>query len=105
MFPQIRRLMKHSAVYGVGHVLTRAVSFLLLPYLTHSLTPEQYGAVTLLYTFIAITLVLYIYGFDVTFIRYYVLETDRERRKDIFSTIFWISLLSSGVFSLLKAPA
>lgn len=101
MFPQIRRLLKHSAVYGMGHILTRAVSFILLPYLTHSLKPEEYGAVSLLYTFIAIALVLYVYGFDITFLRYYILETEDDRRKDIFSTIFWASLFTSGFFTLL----
>lgn len=101
MFPQIRRLLKHSAVYGIGHIMARAVSFLLLPYLTHSLTPGEYGAVTLLYTFIAFALVLYVYGFDITFLRYYILETDPERRKEIFGTIFFASLITSGLFSLL----
>jgi len=100
MFSQIRRLLKHSAVYGMGHILNRAVSFLLLPYLTHSLTPDQYGAVTLLYMFIAISLVLYVYGFDITFLRYYILETNEDRRKEIFSTIFWASLLTSVAFTL-----
>jgi O-antigen/teichoic acid export membrane protein len=101
MFSQIRRLLKHSAVYGVGHVLTRAVSFLLLPYITHTFTPQQYGAITLIYTFIAIAMVLYIYGFDVTFLRYYVMEKDEERRKNIFSTIFWTALVTSGVVTLI----
>ncbi len=103
MFQQIRRLLKHSAVYGMGHVLTRMVSFILLPYLTHVLTPEEYGAVALLYTFIAIALVLYTYGFDITFLRYYILESDEAKKRDIFCTIFWVALLSSTVFSILIA--
>ncbi|TKJ41577.1 hypothetical protein CEE37_03150 [candidate division LCP-89 bacterium B3_LCP] len=101
MFAQIRRLLKHSAVYGIGHVLTRVVSFLLLPYLTHAFTPDQYGAITLLYTFIAIALVFYIYGFDVTFLRFYIMEEDDDRRKAIFSTIFWTSLVTSGLVTLI----
>ncbi len=103
MFQQIRRLMRHSAVYGMGHILTRTVSFILLPYLTHSLTPQEYGAVTLLYTFIAIALVLYAYGFDITFLRYYILETDDQKRRGIFSTIFWATALTSTLFSVLVA--
>ncbi|MCX6639796.1 MAG: oligosaccharide flippase family protein [bacterium] len=100
MFFQIRRLLKHSAVYGLGHVLTRMVSFLLLPYLTHYMAPEQYGALTLIYTFIALALVIYGYGFDMTFLRYYILETDPQRRRDIFGTVFWVSLGTSVLFSL-----
>jgi len=103
MFAQIRRLLRHSAVYGLGHILTRMVSFILLPYLTHSLNPEDYGAVTLLYTFIALALVLYAYGFDVTFMRYYILEEDSRERKKIFSTIFWSAAITSTIFSIVIA--
>lgn len=101
MFSQILRLLKHSAVYGMGHVLTRVVSFLLLPYLTHTFTPQEYGAITLIYTFIALALVLYIYGFDVTFLRYYIMEKDEDRRKSVFSTIFWTALATSGIVTFL----
>jgi O-antigen/teichoic acid export membrane protein len=103
MFQQIRRLIRHSAVYGMGHILTRTVSFILLPYLTHSLTPQEYGAVTLLYTFIAIALVLYAYGFDITFLRFYILETDDQKRRSIFSTIFWAAAVTSMLFSAMIA--
>lgn len=101
MFSQIFRLLKHSAVYGMGHVLTRAVSFLLLPYLTHTLTPDEYGAVVLLYTYIALMFILYVYGFDVTFLRFYIMEKDEGRRKEVFSTIFWVSLATSALFSVI----
>lgn len=100
MFSLIRRLLKHSAVYGIGHVLSRVVSFLLLPYLTHTLTPEEYGGVMLLYTFIAVALAFYVYGFDISFLRYYILQKDPEKRKEIFGTIFLISLATSGLFSI-----
>jgi O-antigen/teichoic acid export membrane protein len=97
MFASIRRLLKHSAVYGMGHVLSRAVSFLLTPFLTHTITPEQYGAYTLLYAFSSIALVVFIYGADIAFLRFYIPEKDPERRQDIFSTVLWSSLITSGV--------
>lgn len=101
MFTLIRRLLRHSAVYGLGHVLSRVVSFILLPYLTHALTPDQYGAVTLLYTFISIVLVLYVYGADIAFLRFYILEKDETRQKQIFGTVFWASAATSVLFSIL----
>jgi O-antigen/teichoic acid export membrane protein len=103
MFPQIRRLLKHSAVYGLGHVVSRVVSFILLPFLTHSITPEQYGAMTLLYTFTSIALVVFIYGADIAFLRFYIPEKDPQKRKEIFGTVFWSSLLTTGVFSVIIA--
>jgi len=101
MFALIRRLLKHSAVYGLGHVLSRVVSFLLLPYLTHTLTPDQYGAVTLLYTFISIVLVFYVYGSDIAYLRFYILEKDAQKQKQIFGTIFWATAITSGILSIL----
>ncbi|RJP79646.1 MAG: hypothetical protein C4524_04960 [Candidatus Zixiibacteriota bacterium] len=101
MFFHIRRLLKHSVVYGLGHVISRVVSFVLLPFLTHSLNPEQYGVMTLLYTFISIVQVVYIYGADIAFLRYYIPEKDEEKRMGIFSTVLWATLAGSVLLSLI----
>lgn len=101
MFAHIRRLLKHSAVYGLGHVISRVVSFILTPFLTHSITPEQYGAYTLLYAFTSIALVVFIYGADIAFLRFYIPEKDENKRVEIYSTVFWSSLITSGVFFVL----
>jgi O-antigen/teichoic acid export membrane protein len=41
------RLGRHSLVYGVGILLTKAVSFLMLPIYTRFLTPSDYGILEL----------------------------------------------------------
>jgi O-antigen/teichoic acid export membrane protein len=43
-----RDILKHSAVYGVGQILARLASFLLLPLYTSYLTPVDYGAIAIL---------------------------------------------------------
>jgi len=43
-----RELMKHSAVYWIGHVLSRVASILLLPLYTSYLTPADYGNMSIL---------------------------------------------------------
>lgn len=43
-----RDLFKHSAVYGLGQVLRRLSSFLLLPVYTNYLSPADYGAIAIL---------------------------------------------------------
>ena len=43
----IRALGKQSLVYGIGTILTRLVTFLLLPVYTNVFAPEVYGVVTL----------------------------------------------------------
>ena len=43
MFDQVKRLLKHSAVYGLGDMGGRIVSFLLIPIVLRFLSPEDYG--------------------------------------------------------------
>jgi len=44
----IKKLFKHSAVYGLGSVLNRLIGFILLPLYTRYLTPVDYGISSLL---------------------------------------------------------
>lgn len=48
MWPELSRLTKGSIIYGVGGVLQRFLSLLLLPFFTRVLTPEEYGAVAII---------------------------------------------------------
>ena len=43
-----RKILKHSAIYGVGTALTKAVGFLMIPIYTRYLTPADYGIFELL---------------------------------------------------------
>ncbi|MBI4603394.1 MAG: oligosaccharide flippase family protein [Planctomycetes bacterium] len=43
-----REILRHSAVYGVGHLLARLASVLLLPLYTSYLTPADYGIIAVL---------------------------------------------------------
>src|SRR5205823_14718273 len=44
----MRRIGRHSLVYGAGLMLTKAVSFVMLPVYTRYLTPADYGVMTLI---------------------------------------------------------
>ena len=43
----INRLAKGSLIYGIGSMLQRFMGILLLPFFTRVLTPEDYGAISL----------------------------------------------------------
>ena len=45
---QMRRLGKHSAVYGLGGIVSRVIAVFLLPVYTRYLDPEDFGAVGVL---------------------------------------------------------
>ena len=98
MFNQLKQLFTQSLVYGIGYVLARLVTFLLLPLYTNVLSQEEYGIIGLGFFFAGVAKIFFAYGSDPAFIRYYELEHDSEKRSVIFSTIFWSLAMTSAVF-------
>lgn len=89
MLNSLKRLTKHSAVYGLGHIITRLVNFLLLPVYTNQLPTDEYGVSQVVYMYLAFMTIVYTYGIDAAFLRYFILNDDEEKRKEVFSTAFW----------------
>lgn len=48
MNPLYRDLLKHSGIYGLGQILSRVASLVLLPLYTRFLTPADYGCIAVL---------------------------------------------------------
>ncbi|MDZ7294030.1 MAG: oligosaccharide flippase family protein [candidate division KSB1 bacterium] len=99
IFASIKRLAKHSAVYGIGYIISRFMAFLLLPLYTHFLSREEMGVTTIMFTYLAIFTILYTYGLNSAFLRFYIMEESEQGKKRIFSTAFLTSLISSFCFS------
>ena len=97
----LKRLAKHSVIYGIGHIVTRSIGFLLLPLYTNYLPTQEYGRAALIFTFLAVMNVLYYYGMDVAFIRYYVLQEDKSARKRLFSTAYSSVVLVAILWTIL----
>jgi O-antigen/teichoic acid export membrane protein len=95
----IRTLGKQSLIYGIGTILTRVVTFLLLPLYTNVFTTEEYGIVSLAYAFIGFVMIAYRYGMDSALMKYYI-DAEGENKKTYFTTIFSIQTLTSLIFSL-----
>jgi len=100
MFANIRRLTQHTLVYGVGHILSRAVSFILLPLFTHTLSQEDFGTLSLLFSYLATMTIIYGFGIDSAFLRYYVLAQDTAEKRRVFSTAFWLVAAVAVFFSV-----
>ena len=94
----IASLGKQSLVYGFGHILARLGTFLLLPLLTHSLTPKEYGIISIIYIFIGFAMTFYRYGMDTALMKFYI---DEDYQKSYFSSIFMLQLLTSILLSSL----
>jgi O-antigen/teichoic acid export membrane protein len=101
LFPSLKRLFTHSAIYGLGHILNRSLVFILLPLYTNVLPSAEFGVAGLMFTYIAILTMVYMYGLDAGFLRYYMDSTDVENKRQTFSTAFWTCAASSMMLSLL----
>lgn len=89
---ELRRLGKHSAIYGLGGLVSRILAVLLLPLYTRYLTPSDYGKVE---TLIALTTVVGIVlrlGIHSAFFRFTFDSPDPERRRLVLRTSFWFTM-------------
>ena len=101
MSRQIINLTKQTLTYGLGNILTRFITFLLLPLFTNLLTPEEYGLATLVFVFLGFMNIIYHYGIDSAFLRSFGEAKDKESKRRLFSTAIWLSLGTGFTFSLL----
>ncbi|MCK4447052.1 MAG: oligosaccharide flippase family protein, partial [Candidatus Marinimicrobia bacterium] len=99
MSASIRSLTKQTLTYGVGTILTRFVTFLLLPLYTNLLSPNEYGLVALVFVFLGFMNIIYNYGLDSAVMRFYSEDSDPSRKTNILSTAIWMSLLTSLILS------
>ena len=95
MLRQIKALSAQTLVYGLGHVLARSVTFLLLPLYTNLFTPADYGVLSLAYAFMGFMVVVLHYGIDAALLKRYV-QAEGAARAGYFSTA-WVSLLITGI--------
>ncbi|CUS81593.1 Polysaccharide biosynthesis protein [Candidatus Kryptonium thompsonii] len=96
MFQQIRQLGKETAIYGLSTIIGRFLNFILVPFYTNILKPEEYGIVTTIYAYIAFLNVIYSYGMESAYLRY-ASSLEIGTKKDNFSTPF-ISIFFSSLF-------
>lgn len=101
MLDHLKRLARHTAVYGVGDLLGRAVSFLLVPLYTRRLTPAENGLIGVAFTFIAFAGILYSLGLNQALLRYFGGAEDEAERRRTFSS----ALFATGAASLALSVA
>ncbi|MGL6280744.1 MAG: lipopolysaccharide biosynthesis protein [Gaiella sp.] len=97
---QLRRLGRHSAIYGIGGLVSRVIAVLLLPVYTRYLTPADYGAIE---TLVALTFVLALLlraGITTAFFRFYFDAEDAAGRLRVLRTSFWFTM-TGGTLGLL----
>ena len=100
LFARIRELSKNMAIYGLGDVAISIVNFFLLGLYVKYLSAEDYGVLGLLGSVEVIAKIVFRFGLDGSFMRFfYDAETDEERQR-LASTIFFFLLALNGAVLL-----
>ena len=86
-----------SLVYGVGYLLVRALSFLLLPLYTNLLSVNDAGIVFIFYTVLAFLNTLYNHGMDSALLKFF----NSHNHKSVITTSLIYSFFLGCIFSLL----
>lgn len=97
---QLLRLGGNALVYGVGQVLSRFISFLLLPLFTRELTPTDYGVTAILGLLTMFASTVFALGFGTSLGVVYFDGESRERRPQTIWTAVMV-LAASAVALLL----
>jgi O-antigen/teichoic acid export membrane protein len=89
---QLKRLGKHSVIYGLGGLVSRILAVLLLPLYTRYLSPSDYGKVE---TLIALTMVVGLLlrmGITSALFRFYFDSKETADRRLVLCTSFWFTM-------------
>ena len=94
---ELRRLARHSVVYGLGGLVSRILAVLLLPLYTHYLAPGSFGRVEILTSASAVAVIVLRMGISTAFFRFYFDHKDAARRLAVVRTSFWFTMTMATV--------
>ena len=80
-------LFKSVAWYGVGNILVRSVSLILLPLYSNLISTREFGNYSLLVSVYTVIATIFQFGMYLALNKFYTEEPDDEKKKVIFSTI------------------
>jgi O-antigen/teichoic acid export membrane protein len=89
---ELKRLARHSAIYGIGGLVSRILAVLLLPLYTHYLSDADYGRIETLVAGSTVLVIVLRLGISSAFFRFYFDSSDPERRVLVVRTSFWFTM-------------
>jgi len=95
---EIKFLLMHSSIYGLGTIVSQAVAFIMLPIYTRHLTPADYGVLELLDTTIMLISLVVTIGIGRGMSRFYYEEDNSNYRCTVISSTYIMFFGLSLVF-------
>jgi O-antigen/teichoic acid export membrane protein/2-polyprenyl-3-methyl-5-hydroxy-6-metoxy-1,4-benzoquinol methylase len=91
IFTEIKTAVRHTAVYGVGSLVAKALGFLMLPFYTHYLSPRDYGLLEILDLSMSLIAMLLHMGIAPALLRSYASSSSLEEKRRTVSTAFFFT--------------
>lgn len=89
-----KSLFKQTAIYGLATVLPRIFSFLLVPLYTKMLNTDEYGEVSIIFSWLVVFNVILAYGMETSFFRFYHSHDDKRAVVGTSTiSIFWTTIV------------
>jgi O-antigen/teichoic acid export membrane protein len=89
---EIGRLARHSAIYGVGGLVSRLLALLLLPLYTSYLRGAGFGKIETIVAFTTVLVIVLRLGISSAFFRFYFDSKNAARRVLVVRTSFWFTM-------------
>lgn len=101
----LQRLGRNTLIYGVGVILSRAASFIMLPLYTRLLDPAHYGVLQLLQMCVEVATITMAAGGAYAINRFFFKAADEAERQEVVTTGMALLIVSHVGASLLLAAA
>jgi O-antigen/teichoic acid export membrane protein len=89
---EMKRLGRHSAIYGLGGLVSRLLALLLLPLYTSYLRGAGFGKIETIVAFTTVLVIVLRLGISSAFFRFYFDSKDAARRVLVVRTSFWFTM-------------
>ncbi|MFZ1321774.1 MAG: oligosaccharide flippase family protein [Ignavibacteria bacterium] len=100
MIEKIKSLSKDTLIYGTNTIVGRFLGFFLVPFYTNKFLPDEYGIITIIYSYIAILNVFFSIGLESGYMKFSsTLEVGSK--KENFSNPYFIVIANSFFLSAL----
>ncbi|MBV6478467.1 MAG: hypothetical protein HGGPFJEG_01222 [Ignavibacteria bacterium] len=96
----VKELFAHTIVYGLGIILNKSLNFILLPVYTKYFTPEEVGLFTLVYSLMLFTGIIYTFGLETSFIRFFIDSENESEKNEYYSSSIASLFITSIIFSI-----
>jgi O-antigen/teichoic acid export membrane protein len=94
---ELKRLARHSVIYGLGGFVSRILATLLLPLYTHYLPRGAYGRVEIVTAATAVLAIVLQMGIASAFFRFYFDAKEPARKLTVVRTSFWFTMATATV--------